>query len=78
MKQKTIHIPPENDMVEWKQSFGEWKEIVETCAALATARGGTIYMGLGSDGTPIGVQIGKGTLEDLTVQGVQGHGCKGK
>ena len=52
-------------MVEWKQSLGEWKEIVETCAAFATARSGTIYVGVASNGTPCGVPIGKGTLEDL-------------
>jgi hypothetical protein len=39
VKQGTIHIPPESDTVEWKESLGEWKEIIETCAAFATARG---------------------------------------
>jgi hypothetical protein len=39
VKQRRIDITPESDMVEWKQSLGEWKEIVETCAAFATARG---------------------------------------
>jgi len=62
---KPAPVPPESDRVEWKQSLGEWKEIVETCAAFATARGGTIYAGVTSDGTRCGVQIGKGTLEDL-------------
>jgi ATP-dependent DNA helicase RecG len=66
VKQQRIVIPLESDTVEWKQSLGEWKEIVETCAAFATARGGTLYVGVASDGTPGGVQIGKGTLEDLT------------
>ena len=45
-------IPPESELVEWKQSLGEWKEIVETCAAFATARSGTIYVGVASNGTP--------------------------
>ena len=39
MKKKAINIPPESDTVEWRQSLGEWKEFVETCAAFATARG---------------------------------------
>ena len=39
MKQRRIDIPPESDRVEWKESLGEWKEIIETCAAFATARG---------------------------------------
>lgn len=52
-------------MVEWKQSLGEWKEIVETCAASATAKGGQILIGIVPKGAVCGVQIGKGTLEDL-------------
>jgi ATP-dependent DNA helicase RecG len=43
----------------------EWKEIVETCAAFATMRGGTVHIGIGPAGEVIGVQTGKGTLEDL-------------
>jgi ATP-dependent DNA helicase RecG len=66
VKQRRIDIPSESDRVEWKESLGEWKEIVGTCAALATARGGTIYVGVASDGSTKGIQIGKGTLEDLS------------
>jgi len=67
MKQlsKRISIPPESETVEWKQSLGEWEEIVETCAAFATAQGGTIYIGIRPNGEYLGVQIGKGTIEDL-------------
>jgi len=65
VKQKTNPTPPESERVECKQSLGEWKEIVETCAAFATTRGGIIYVGIASDGTPSGAQVGKGTLEDL-------------
>jgi len=67
MKQypKRISIPTESETVEWKQSLGEWKEIVETCAAFATAQGGTIYVGISPKGERIGVRIGHGTLEDL-------------
>ena len=43
MSPKAAPTPPESERVEWKQSLGEWKEIVETCAAFATAQGGTIY-----------------------------------
>jgi len=68
MKQhpQKIFIPPESEMVEWKQSLGEWKEIVETCAAFATARGGIIYVGISPNGRIVGMDVGKGTLEDLT------------
>jgi len=66
MKQRRIDIPRKSDRVEWKESLGEWKEIVETCAAFATARGGTIYVGVAPHGTTNGIEIGKGTLEDLS------------
>lgn len=58
-------ILPESEMVEWKQSLSEWREIVETCAAFATAKGGTIYVGVSPKGERVGVQIGQGSLEDL-------------
>lgn len=58
-------IPSEGEAVELKESLGEWKEIVATCAAFATAQGGRLYIGVADDGRVVGVQIGKGTLEDL-------------
>ena len=67
MKQrsKRTQFPPESERVEWKQSLGEWKEIVETCAAFATASGGTVYIGVSPNGGVVGVDVGKGTLEDI-------------
>jgi len=62
---KESGIPPEGQRVEWKVSLGEWKEIVETCAAFATAQGGRLYIGVANDGRVRGVPIGKGTMEDL-------------
>jgi len=58
-------LPAESETVEWKQSLGEWKEIVETCAAFASSEGGTVYVGVGPKGEAVGVEIGKGSLEDL-------------
>lgn len=58
-------VQPESEMVEWKQSLGEWKEIVETCAAFATSKGGIVYVGVNPKGERVGVQIGQGTIEDL-------------
>lgn len=58
-------IPEEGQTVEHKQSLGEHREIVETCAAFATAQGGRIYIGVRDNGPVVGVQIGKGTLEGL-------------
>ena len=65
MSRKSRQVSPESQTVEWKQSLGEWKEIVETCAAFATSKGGTIYVGIGPKGERVGVQLGQGTLEDL-------------
>jgi ATP-dependent DNA helicase RecG len=64
-RETRTRVPPESETVEWKQSLGEWREIVETCAAFATSRGGTIYVGMSPGGEPVGVQIGAGTIEDL-------------
>ncbi len=58
-------IPIEGQTVEWKESPGEHREIVQTCAAFASAQGGCIYIGVRDNGTVVGAQIGKGTLEGL-------------
>ena len=58
-------IPTEGQMVERKESLGERREIVETCAAFASAQGGRIYIGVRDNGTVVGAQIGKGSLEGL-------------
>jgi ATP-dependent DNA helicase RecG len=63
---KQMTIPAEGETVELKESLGEWKEIVQSCAAFATAKGGRIYIGVSDRGKLAGVQIGKGTIEDLT------------
>jgi ATP-dependent DNA helicase RecG len=62
---KKMSIPAEGETVELKESLGEWKEIVKACAAFATAKGGRVYVGVADNGRIAGVQIGKGTLEDL-------------
>jgi predicted HTH transcriptional regulator len=58
-------IPEEGQTVERKESLGERREIVETCAAFATAQGGRIYIGVRDNGQVVGVHIGRGTLETL-------------
>lgn len=63
--------PSETEMVEFKQSLGEWREIVETCAAFATAKGGCIHVDVDNKGKVTGVEIGKGTIEDITNKIVQ-------
>lgn len=58
-------IPDEGQTIERKESLGERNEIVQTCAAFATAQGGRVYIGVRDNGRIVGVQIGKGTLEGL-------------
>jgi ATP-dependent DNA helicase RecG len=61
----------ESETVEFKQSVSEWREIVETVAAFATGPGGHVLVGVRPDGTPVGVEVGKDTLEDLSNKIVQ-------
>jgi len=51
--------------VEWKQLLGKREEIVATCTAFATAQDGTVYVGINPNGEVVGVDVGKGTLEDI-------------
>ncbi|MDE2058253.1 MAG: putative DNA binding domain-containing protein [candidate division NC10 bacterium] len=62
----------ESETVEWKRSCGEWKEIVVASAAMASLRGGRICIGITPAGEVCGVQLGKGTLEDLANKIAQG------
>jgi ATP-dependent DNA helicase RecG len=56
---------PEYEHVEYKQSLASSRDIAETVAAFATARGGTIRIGIAPDGRRIGVQLGRVTLENI-------------
>lgn len=56
---------PESQFLEHKQSLGELKDIIESVAAFATCQGGNIRIGIRPNGDPLGVQIGRTTLEDL-------------
>jgi len=51
---------------EDKQSLNEWRQVVESMAAFATTKGGIVRIGIGPKGENVGVQLGKGTLEDLS------------
>jgi len=46
--------------------LGKWEEIVATCAAFATAQGRTIHVGINPNGEVVGIDIGEGTLEDIS------------
>ncbi len=58
-------IYKESETIELKQSLAEVDEIIETAVAFANTEGGRIYIGVSPEGKVLGVQIGKGTIEDL-------------
>jgi ATP-dependent DNA helicase RecG len=66
MKNNKTITKTESETVEFKKSLGEWKEIVETACAFANTDGGKIYVGISNSGNPLGVNIGKDTIEDIT------------
>ena len=51
--------------VEWKQSLAEMEKIIETVTAFANTEGGNVFVGVKDSDNIVGVQIGKGSLEDL-------------
>ncbi|NQT07302.1 MAG: putative DNA binding domain-containing protein [Candidatus Omnitrophica bacterium] len=53
---------------EWKQSLSEIAEIIETASAFANTKGGRVFIGVSRTGKVAGVQIGKGTVENLANQ----------
>ena len=60
-----MNIKTESEKVEFKASFGEWKEIVETLCAFANKKGGRVIVGLDDRGRPAALRLGKGSLEDF-------------
>ncbi|MBI4398404.1 MAG: putative DNA binding domain-containing protein [Candidatus Omnitrophica bacterium] len=56
----------ESITVEWKPSLSQSNEIVESVTAFANAEGGSLFIGISKNGEPMGVSIGKDTIENLT------------
>jgi ATP-dependent DNA helicase RecG len=56
----------ESQSREDKRSLNEWREVVESVAAFATNKGGIVRIGIGPKGENAGIQLGRGTLEDLS------------
>ena len=69
MPEKEIINPiknSESEILELKESTGEWKAIIKTISAFANTRGGAVVVGISDKGEITGVRIGKRTIEDLT------------
>lgn len=66
MDLRKIILQGESEILEFKTSPGEWKEIIETISAFANTKGGKISLGISKSGKLLGVEIGKDTVERLT------------
>ena len=55
----------EGERLEFKRSLSESREILETICAFANAKGGLILIGVDDNGEPVGVEVGRRTLENL-------------
>jgi len=64
-KRPEMYPGGESEHLEFKASFGEWKEIIQTLGAFANTKGGKVVVGLNDSGEPIDLAIGKNTLEDF-------------
>lgn len=58
----------ESEELEFKTSFAEETEIIESLCAFANRRGGTVMVGMNDDGEPVKSEIGKKTIERLTTR----------
>jgi len=58
----------ESETIEFKESTGEWKEIIATISAFSNTKGGKIVIGVSKSDKLLGVDIGKDTIENLTNQ----------
>src|SRR3989337_3426706 len=68
MDLKKLISNTESETIEFKESTGEWKEIIETISAFSNTKGGKIVIGVSKSYKLPGVDIGKDTIENLTNQ----------
>ncbi len=55
----------ESETLDKKSSFAAWKEIIISLSAFANKKGGKVVVGLDDQGNPLGLKIGKDTLEEM-------------
>jgi len=58
----------ESEITEFKTSFTEWRDVVETISAFSNRNGGRVLIGVADNCDVVGVDIGKNTIEKLTNQ----------
>jgi len=68
MNLKALILQGESEIIEFKRSTGESKEIIETIAAFSNTKGGRIIIGVSKSGNLLGVEVGKDTTERLSNQ----------
>lgn len=56
----------EGQHTEFKTSFAEHNEAIESLCAFTQAEGGSVFFGVRDDGDIVGVTIGRNTIEDFT------------
>ena len=56
----------EGQHIEFKTSFAEHNEAIESLCAFTQAEGGSVFFGVNDDGDIVGVTIGRNTIEDFT------------
>ncbi|MEA3437241.1 MAG: putative DNA binding domain-containing protein [Thermodesulfobacteriota bacterium] len=61
----TLIYKGENESLEFKESLRLKEEIGQAVSAFSTANGGSILIGVSDEGTIIGIDIGRNTLEEL-------------
>lgn len=64
-KEELIYLIEEKENVELKTSLSLVNEIIECISAFANTNGGKIVVGINNTGKIVGVEVGKGTIEDL-------------
>ena len=66
----------ETERIENKTSLTEWREVVESVAAFASASGGTVRVGIAPNGKRVGVSVGKniGVIGSGVLAGVDPKG----
>jgi len=61
----TLIYKGENESLEFKESLRLKEEIGQAVSAFSNANGGSILIGVSDEGTIIGIDIGRNTLEEL-------------